>query len=56
MTDPLQKLSWDDLRIIKAIGESGGLAAGADMISVGERVEKDILSAARRVPRHGKRC
>lgn len=29
MSDPLDKLSWDDLRIIKAIGESGGLAAAA---------------------------
>jgi molybdate transport repressor ModE-like protein len=89
MSDPLQKLSWDDLRIIKAIGESGGLAAaatalglnhstisrrlsaveqilgvilferrrsgytptgaGADMIALGDRVEKDILRVARRV-------
>jgi DNA-binding transcriptional LysR family regulator len=89
MTAPLQKLSWDDLRIIKAIGESGGLIAaaealgvnhstisrrlsavektlgvtlfdrrrsgytptdaGADMIALGDRVEKDILSVVRRV-------
>src|SRR5262249_54944536 len=89
MTDQLQKLSWDDLRIIKAIGESGGLAAaaealgvnhstisrrlsaveetvgvilfdrrrsgyaptdaGAEMVALGDRVEKDILGVARRV-------
>jgi len=92
MTDPLQKLSWDDLRIIKAIGESGGLAAaatalgvnhstisrrlsvveetlgvtlferrrsgyaptdaGAEMIALGDRLERDILSVARRVSGH----
>ncbi len=34
MSDPLSKLSWDDLRIIKAIGESGGLAAAATMLGV----------------------
>lgn len=89
MTDPLRKLSWDDLRIIKAIGEAGGLAAaakalglnhstlsrrlagleetlgvvlfdrrrsgytptreGAEMVMLGDRVERDILSVARRV-------
>ncbi|MDQ8728295.1 LysR family transcriptional regulator [Bradyrhizobium sp. LHD-71] len=26
MNDPLRKLSWDDLRIVKAIGQSGSLA------------------------------
>lgn len=89
MSDPLQKLFWDDLRIVKAIGESGGLAAaaaalglnhstvsrrlshveealgvtlfdrrragytatgaGAEMIALGDRVEKDILGVARRI-------
>jgi DNA-binding transcriptional LysR family regulator len=89
MSDPLSKLSWDDLRIIKAIGERGGLAAaaealglnhstlsrrlaaveetlgvvlfdrrrsgytptsaGAEMVALGDRVEKDVLSSARRV-------
>src|SRR5262245_27427789 len=92
MTDPLQNFSWDDLRIITAIGENGGLAAaavalgvnhstisrrlsaveetlgvmlfdrrrggyvptvaGADMIALGDRVERDILSVARRVSGH----
>jgi DNA-binding transcriptional LysR family regulator len=92
MSDPLSKLSWDDLRIIKAIGERGGLAAaaealglnhstlsrrlaaveetlgvvlfdrrrsgytptsaGAEMVALGDRVEKDVLSSARRVSGH----
>ncbi|WP_394834297.1 LysR family transcriptional regulator [Pendulispora rubella] len=34
MTDALQRLSWDDLRIIKAIGEGGGLAAAATALGV----------------------
>ncbi|MEH2513101.1 DNA-binding transcriptional LysR family regulator [Nitrobacteraceae bacterium AZCC 1564] len=34
MSDPFGKLSWDDLRIIKAIGESGALAAAAKMLGV----------------------
>jgi DNA-binding transcriptional LysR family regulator len=34
MSDPLSELSWDDLRIIKAIGESGGLADAATMLGV----------------------
>lgn len=29
MSDPLQRLSWDDFRIVKAIGETGGMAAAA---------------------------
>jgi DNA-binding transcriptional LysR family regulator len=89
MRDPIKKLSWDDLRIIKAIGEGGGLAAaaaalgvnhstvsrrlaiaekalgvslfdrrrtgyaptkaGANMIALGQRIEKDILSSVRRI-------
>jgi DNA-binding transcriptional LysR family regulator len=93
MTDPLQGFSRDDLRIIKAIGENGGLAAAAlgvnhstisrrlsavedtlgvnsfdrgrggypptgpgdDLIALGDRVEKDILSVVRHVsgPVHG---
>lgn len=92
MTDPLRKLSWDDLRIIRAIGERGGLAAaaealglnhstlsrrlaaveetlgvtlfdrrrsgytptreGAEMVTLGNRVERDILSVVRRVSGH----
>jgi hypothetical protein len=32
MTDPLSELSWDDQRIIKAIGESGGVAVAASML------------------------
>src|SRR5882757_645323 len=34
MSDPLGKLSWDDLRIIKAIGEGGSLAAAAKALRV----------------------
>src|SRR5258706_1274509 len=34
MSDPLGKLSWDDLRIIKAIAESGALAAAATLLGV----------------------
>ncbi|HVE05938.1 MAG TPA: LysR family transcriptional regulator [Paraburkholderia sp.] len=89
MSDSLQTVNWDDLRIVKAIGESGSLVAaatalalnhstvsrrlalveqtlgavlfdrrrtgyvptgaGADIIALAERVEKDILSVARRV-------
>lgn len=92
MNDPLKKFSWDDLRIIKAIGDSGGLVsaaaalgvnhstmsrrlaaieealgvvlfdrrrngyvateAGLEMIALGERVERDILSVACRISGH----
>ncbi len=34
MSDPLGKLSWDDLRIIKTIGGSGALAAAAKVLRV----------------------
>jgi DNA-binding transcriptional LysR family regulator len=34
MTDPLHTLAWDDLRIIKAIGESGSLVAAAMTLDV----------------------
>ena len=34
MNDPLGKLSWDDLRIIKAIGESGSLALAATALGI----------------------
>lgn len=34
MTGPLDKLSWDDLRIIKAIGESGSLALAATALGI----------------------
>ncbi|TXI85025.1 MULTISPECIES: LysR family transcriptional regulator [unclassified Cupriavidus] len=89
MTDPLQKLCWDDLRLIKAIAERGSLVAaaealginhstisrrlaqaertlgavlfdrhrtgyaptgaGADMIALAERVERDIVGVTRRL-------
>lgn len=92
MVDPLQKFSWDDLRIITAVGENGGLVAaaaalgvnhstisrrlsaveealgvtlfdrrrsgyaptdaGAAVIALGHRVEKDILSVVRQVSGH----
>jgi DNA-binding transcriptional LysR family regulator len=34
MSDPLKRLSWDDLRIVKAIGETGSLAAAAVVLEV----------------------
>ncbi|WP_372072062.1 LysR family transcriptional regulator [Tistrella mobilis] len=34
MNDPLKKLSWDDLRIVKVIGEAGNLAAAAGRIGI----------------------
>lgn len=34
MSDPLDRLSWDDLRVIKAIGKSGSLAAAAATLGV----------------------
>ncbi|WP_334150699.1 LysR family transcriptional regulator [Hyphomicrobium sp.] len=34
MSDPIEKLSWDDLRIIRAVGTNGGLAAAADILGV----------------------
>lgn len=34
MSDPIQKLSWDDLRIIRAVGKSGALAPAAEMLGV----------------------
>src|SRR5262249_39137956 len=89
MKDPASALSWEDLRVVKAIGEHGGLSgaatslgvnhstvarrlaaveevlgvslfdrrrtgyqptgAGAEIISLGERVEQEIFSVARRV-------
>jgi DNA-binding transcriptional LysR family regulator len=89
MSDSLQSLSWDDLRIVKAVGESASLVAaaaalglnhstvsrrlrvveqilgavlfdrrrsgyaptgaGAEVIEVAARIERDILGVARRV-------
>jgi DNA-binding transcriptional LysR family regulator len=34
MRDPLDKLSWDDLRIVKVIGESGSLALAATALGI----------------------
>jgi len=34
MNDPVRQLSWDDLRVIKAIGESGSLVAAAEALGV----------------------
>ncbi|MCO7514975.1 LysR family transcriptional regulator [Pseudomonas guariconensis] len=95
MSEALDKLSWDDLRIIKAIGECNSqmgaadalginhstvsrrlsamestlgvvlfdrrrngyvaTAAGADMIALANRVEKDVLGVARRVSEQAQR-
>lgn len=45
MTDPLQKLSWDDLRIVKAIGKGGGLAAAATALGVNHSTISRRLAA-----------
>ena len=34
MSDPIHKLSWDDLRIIRAVGKNGALAPAAEMLGV----------------------
>jgi DNA-binding transcriptional LysR family regulator len=34
MSDPICKLSWDDLRIIRAIGQNGALAPAATMLCI----------------------
>jgi len=34
MSDSLQTLNWDDLRIVKAIGESGSLVAAATTLAL----------------------
>jgi DNA-binding transcriptional LysR family regulator len=34
MSDPIHKLSWDDLRIIRAVGKNGALAPAAAMLDV----------------------
>src|SRR5258708_20377153 len=49
MSDPLDKLSWDDLRIIKAMGESGGLAAAARMLGFNNTTISRRLSRLERV-------
>lgn len=45
MANPLQKLIWDDLRVIKAIGENGGLAAAAAALGVNHSTISRRLSA-----------
>lgn len=42
---PLSALSWDDLRIVKAIGEHGGLAAAAAALGVNHSTISRRLSA-----------
>jgi DNA-binding transcriptional LysR family regulator len=49
MSDPLDRLSWDDLRIIKAIGESGGLASAATMLGVNNTTISRRLSRLEQV-------
>jgi DNA-binding transcriptional LysR family regulator len=34
MSDPVSKLSWDDLRIVRAVGKSGALASAAEMLGI----------------------
>jgi DNA-binding transcriptional LysR family regulator len=34
VTDPASKLSWDDLRVIRAIGKTGALSAGAELLGI----------------------
>src|SRR3546814_17669762 len=34
VSDPISKLSWDDLRIIRAVGKNGALAPAAETLGV----------------------
>jgi DNA-binding transcriptional LysR family regulator len=34
MSDPIHKLSWDDLRVIRAVGKNGALAPAAEILGV----------------------
>src|SRR3546814_4733920 len=34
LTDPASRLSWDDLRVIRAIGKTGALATGAELLGI----------------------
>lgn len=34
VNDPISKLSWDDLRIVRAIGKNGALAPAAEMLGI----------------------
>jgi DNA-binding transcriptional LysR family regulator len=45
MADPLRRLSWDDLHIIKAIGENGGLAAAAAALGLNHSTVSRRLTA-----------
>ena len=45
MTDPLQTISWDDLRIVKAIGENGSLVSAAAMLGVNHSTMSRRLAA-----------
>lgn len=45
MADPLHRLSWDDLRIVKAIGENGGLAAAAKALGLNHSTVSRRLAA-----------
>jgi len=45
MADPLQKLSWDDLRVVKAIGENAGLAAAAKALNLNHSTVSRRLAA-----------
>jgi len=49
MNDPLHALSWDDLRIVKAIGDSGGLVAAAAVLDMNHSTVSRRLAAVERV-------
>lgn len=34
MSDPTRKLSWDDLRIVRAVARTGAVAAAAEMLGI----------------------
>lgn len=36
MNDPLKRLSWDDFRVVKSIGETGSLASAAEVIGINQ--------------------
>ncbi|MFL6731202.1 MAG: LysR family transcriptional regulator [Sphingomicrobium sp.] len=49
MSDFISKLSWDDLRIIRAIGKNGALARAAEMLGINNSTIARRLSKVERV-------
>ncbi len=49
MSNPVSKLSWDDLRVIRAIGKSGALATAAETLGINTSTIARRLSKAEEV-------